>query len=727
MSGHQTSGAALGRKTLFGVGLTATLGICVGVVGLVMIDRVEDRLNAITDVTAPMVETTDDLIREIGEMHKVGVEILAEEDIDDLDGRVGEFEAALARFGAAKEELAVLDLPDAFRSALEQALTQRDGFIATVRELIVEHRLELVAEALGDQRRAEFDLVGDQLLAVLEKAVDVNEAEMAAAEEEADRLVAAGEATAETLNALIGSLFEEDYPAVEASSELQIIVEELEGLAETYMAIEAQDGLAASRDAFALKAQSAQPWFDRLRSLTESDEEAVELASLEALFDQWIERAGREDQLFDSHAEMLDHEEKSDQLAEVMDDRADALIGALNQIADSGDASNDAADDAAAATTTLAYALIAVLTALMLLCGFSVAVFLWNRVSRPLTIMAAAMQRLAEGDLDVAVDGEARRDEVGAMARSVSVFKGNAIERDRLERAQKAERDARDHRVKQVESLTSAFDQEAKTILSALDDASATLDATARRVGEAAALSSRQSSAVAASTKDAAGRMQSAASSTEEMAASVSEIRGQVGRSRDIADGARGEADAAAQVIQALVSRSKQVGEVVGLIKDIAEQTNLLALNATIEASRAGEAGKGFAVVASEVKALAAQTAKATEEISSQIDAMQSDTDAAAAGIFRVSDVVGQMSEIAAGVAAAIEQQDNATADIARNVSDAAAGTRDAANAIGEVTDASQATGASADQVLTAARNLAQETESLRGRMTTFFSDVRSA
>ena len=718
---------SLARKSLLGLAIISALGVAVGLIGVERLGAVEARLNAITDVTAPIVETTDDLIRQVGEMHKVGVEVLADEDLADIDGRMAEFEIAKAAFDAAADELRALALPADIAGMFDVALAGRDPFLATVAAMRDAHVDDLEALALASARRDQFDATGDELLAKLGALAATNETEMANAEEEADRLVASGRATVGRLNDLIGALFEEDYPAVEASFRLQVIVEQLEGVAEVYLSVDDPADLPDWRARFAAIAADAQPWFDTLIAVSESDAERVALRDLENVFDNWISEAGEEDQLFDAHDEGLEHENAADLFAEEMDDAADNLIAALNAIADAGDATNDAADEAAAKTVGLANALILGGVAGLIGAAAVVGLFLYRRILAPLRGMAAAMEGLAAGDAAIDVAGEDRDDEVGAMARSVAVFKRNALERMRLEAEQRAAQEERLRRAEKIEGLVAGFDDAATTVLEALAASSGRLDATAETMGRAAERSTARLATVAASTEQAAANVGAVAASADEMASSIAEIRGQVGRSRDIAEQARSEAEGAATGIQQLVDRADDVGRVVGLINEIAEQTNLLALNATIEAARAGDAGKGFAVVANEVKALAAQTAKATNEISDQITSMQSDTARAAAGIRQASGIVEQMSEIAVAVASAIEQQDASTGEISRNITQAATGSNDVAAAITEVTKTSREAGDAAEQVLDSARELAEKTAGLRAEMSAFLDGLQAA
>jgi len=276
---------SLAKKSLAGVAVISVLGTVIGLIGVERLGAVEARLNAITDVTAPIVETTDDLIRQVGEMHKVGVEVLADEDLADIDLRMREFEIARETFQTAEGELKALDLPGEIAEMLDSALALQGPFVETVFAMRDEHRLTLEASALAVARRDQFDATGDGLLAGLADFASANEAEMANAEEEADRLVASGQATALRLNDLIGALFEEDYPAVEASFRLQVIVEQLEGVAEAYLSVLDAADLPARRAAFADIAAEAQPWFDVLLAVAESDAERARLEALESVFD----------------------------------------------------------------------------------------------------------------------------------------------------------------------------------------------------------------------------------------------------------------------------------------------------------------------------------------------------------------------------------------------------------------------------------------------------------
>ena len=210
------------------------------------------------------------------------------------------------------------------------------------------------------------------------------------------------------------------------------------------------------------------------------------------------------------------------------------------------------------------------------------------------------------------------------------------------------------------------------------------------------------------------------------MSASISAISDQVGQSSKIASQALERAATTNETVKTLASSADKIGEVVGIINDIASQTNLLALNATIESARAGEAGKGFAVVASEVKTLAQQTARATEDISAQIEDIQMVTADAVEAIEAISRTIEELSESTSAISEAISQQNAATGEISRSAQQAADGTSEVTNNISQVSQAAEETGAASSQVLAAARELASHAESLRYEVDTFIRDVRA-
>ncbi len=348
-------------------------------------------------------------------------------------------------------------------------------------------------------------------------------------------------------------------------------------------------------------------------------------------------------------------------------------------------------------------------------------------VSTPIGAMTEAMKRLAGHDLKTQIVGVGRKDEIGAMAGAVQVFKDSMIESDRLTAAQEAERQVKEKRAQALDTLTKNFEAKVRELVGTLSSAATEMEATAQSMTSTADETSKQSMTVASATEQASANVETVATASEELSSSIQEISRQVAQSATIATKAVADAKHTDETVQELAVGAQKIGEVVTLIQSIASQTNLLALNATIEAARAGEAGKGFAVVASEVKALANQTAKATDEISGQIGQIQDSTKQAVEAIRGIAETIAEISQIATAIAAAVEQQGSATKEIARNVQQAAQGTHEVASNIVRVKEASVATGSAASQVLSAAGGLAQQAQTLSREVDLFLSGVKAA
>jgi methyl-accepting chemotaxis protein len=349
-------------------------------------------------------------------------------------------------------------------------------------------------------------------------------------------------------------------------------------------------------------------------------------------------------------------------------------------------------------------------------------------ISRPLGELGARMRALADGALDGDIPGLGRGDEVGAMAATVQIFKDNALRMRGLEKAE-AETQARaaaDRRTA-MENLASDFERSVNGIVRSVSTAATGMQSTAQSMTATASDASVRAATVSAASQSASNNVSTVAAAAEELSSSVTEILRQVTRSSEIASQAVGDAERTNATVQVLSTGAEKIGEVVKLIHSIAAQTNLLALNATIEAARAGESGRGFAVVASEVKALANQTAKATEEISAQVTAMQQSTGDAVAAISGITQTIAQMSEITTNISAAVEQQGDATREIARNIQSVASGSNEISAHIGGVTTAATATGTAASDVLSNARELDNQSGMLRNAVDGFLAKVRAA
>lgn len=362
-----------------------------------------------------------------------------------------------------------------------------------------------------------------------------------------------------------------------------------------------------------------------------------------------------------------------------------------------------------------------------LLIGIISAWVIGRGISRPVLAITAAMKAPAGGDKSVVIPGVERRDEMGAMAATVQVFKDNMIRADELAAREAHETRLREERGRLIEQLTLNFDAGVSELLSAVAGASTEMESTAHSMSGIATDTMHRATAVASAAEQASANVQTVATATEELSSSIQEISRQVSQSAQIAKRAVDQAQQTDSQIQGLALAAQRIGEVVRLISDIAAQTNLLALNATIEAARAGAAGRGFAVVASEVKDLASQTAKATEDIGKQISSIQQETSGAVSAIQLIGATISEINEIAAGIASAVEEQTAATREIARNVEQAATGTEQVTSNILEVTRAASETGSAATQVTATAGELSSKSERLKAQVERFLTDVRAA
>jgi methyl-accepting chemotaxis protein len=345
----------------------------------------------------------------------------------------------------------------------------------------------------------------------------------------------------------------------------------------------------------------------------------------------------------------------------------------------------------------------------------------------PMAQATAALNSLSRGDMDVHLEESSLR-EFAAIRNSLETFRMAMLDRDRI--AAKQEEQERQNEIEKrraVEEMASSLEESVKFIINGVSTAAGDMEETAQRMSTTAEQTRSQASAAAEASGAASTNVEGVAASAEELSASIREILEQVGHSSTIARRAADEATRTNETVESLVDMAGRIGDVVAMITGIASKTNLLALNATIEAARAGEAGKGFAVVATEVKNLANQTAKATEDIVSQIDAIQAATTDAAGAIKGIGDVITEINEISTTIAGAMEEQDAATQEITRNAQQVSGRAKEASGNVNSVSEAALDTGKAATQVLSSATALAHQSDDLTEAVDKFLERIRAA
>ena len=429
----------------------------------------------------------------------------------------------------------------------------------------------------------------------------------------------------------------------------------------------------------------------------------------------------------DTFAEWISVDDKIGPPVAVIEYNTKAMMPVANEFIASAKDRTNAASAALMASQSRTSRIITIVGFTTVLIGLALSWLIGRSITRPLNGLAAVMKRLADGDTSGKIPATRASDEIGAMARTVIVFRDNLIERDRLTSEQVESARARELRGENIASTIATFRNSVQLALGNLRGAAHQLEMSSGKLTRAADAVKSESGNAEGRVGAASQNVTAAASSVEELATSIGEIAGQAAKSTEVAGRAVAEAQRTARTMSELGGAATRIGEVIGLIQAIAGQTNLLALNATIEAARAGEAGRGFAVVASEVKSLAGQTARATEEIAEQIGAIQSAAADASQAIKQVNSIINDMAEIASTVSVTVEEQNAAVSSIADGVSRASIEAQSGAQAMSRVAGASADARSTAVDVKSLADTLAAEAEKLDAEVRRFLDDVQAA
>jgi methyl-accepting chemotaxis protein len=406
------------------------------------------------------------------------------------------------------------------------------------------------------------------------------------------------------------------------------------------------------------------------------------------------------------------------------DETFQALQAPLNDIlAQSHEIATTSFADAFAQAEALQRVFI-IVALIVVIVAIVVSVFVSRRISRPMTDLAELIEQISNGDLDVEIRGGQRADEIGKVARSVTVLRDQSKEAEGLRQERERVRGLERQRQQNLIDATTHFQRVVQEALSGFDQEFSSLNGSASDMEQIATLASARSADANQHSEQVLRHIEAVSQTTASLSEAIAEIGQQAQNSAEVAGRARSESEQSRALFEQLTNATQRIGDIVSLIEDIANQTNLLALNATIEAARAGDAGKGFAVVAGEVKNLASQTARATEDIASQVEEIRGLTDNVVNALHGVADVIGEVDQSAAAIAAAVEEQQASTAGISDSIQDANGGMRTVADAVGALDSETARVHNGSANVTRATSTLNDEATKLRNAIDGFLEQI---
>jgi methyl-accepting chemotaxis protein len=720
-----SAGTSLKAKLVLGfLGLSLLIGIC-GATGLFFVQRIGATIAFFSDVTSPLLTHSMSLVDNAQRTRAAFLDGLNRgQDADAIGKDLARLDEA-ARKGV--DDLRALSQRAGIAGRIDEVAQRQREFSQILKDMLAAQFRVRTADAVTQQRLIKFETERRAFDGLLTTLAAQGETRMGESEDKAKIQVQTGAATVEWLGDLFSQTMNDTLPLLQGIYKLMRDSTKLQEVAKSYSnQLNATALPAIEQDAKStLKAAvgGTRKFGGRLRSA----EGKTQIANLmQAITNLETILVGNEG-VFAAQRANLEARAQLAKLTEALAGAENAYVALLADVEQAVQRLNDQAKTDSTQGVARALTVIGVVVGAGLLFGGGFGVFFANRIVGPVQRLTGAMTELAQGALGVAVPERERRDEIGDMAAALQVFKDNAIESRRLVEEREAEQAVKAQRTQRVAELCVGHERSVTGMLDALNRAAGDMRTTSETMSAIVAETSTQSAAMAAAASQTASNVQTVATATEELSSSVTEINQRATHSAQIANKAADEAMRADSVVQNLHGTASEIGQVLRMIEEIAAQTNLLALNATIEAARAGEAGRGFAVVASEVKSLAGQTAKATSDISGRIGAIQGATGQVVDAIKAIRTTIDEMREISTFVATTMDNQGAATRDIALNTQQVASGTAEVTATTEAVSESMQATGAAATQVVSAALELNQQAESLRGEVGRFLEDIRAA